>query len=795
MFINYFKSTWRNLIRNKAFSFINILGLALGMAGSILIFLWVNDERAVNAFHTKKADLYRVYERVFSEGKVEAGPATPGLLARELKRQLPEIKYATGYWEDENETLFSVGEKNFSRMGTYADSDFFKMFSYPLLEGTTTAALSEIDNIAISRSMAESIFGSTHAALGKALLFNNAVNFKVAAVFEDLPANTSQHFEFVLNWKYLVKVEDWFGNWINRAPSTYIELQPGTDPAKVEAQIKNFVIPYLNADRGGGFHPELGMQRFDEIYLNSVFKNGKPDGGRIEYVRLFSLVAVFILLIACINFMNLATARSAKRAKEVGVRKTVGALRIRLIIQFIGEAILLTFLAALIAFVLVILVLPYFNLLTGKQMALPLELRSFWFSIIGLLLITGFVAGSYPALFLSSLNPVSVLKGALKFSPKALLFRKSLVVFQFVLSILLIIGTIVISTQIKYLQTKNLGFDRENLIYIHFPYPEGLAGGYQVFKQELLIAPGIKSVDFSAQPPSHTVDMIYDLNWEGKNPNSKEVAISNWVGYDYFKLMNIQLSQGRVFSRDFPSDSSGIIINETALKMIGFKNPIGRQIILSGGQRKTIVGVVKDFHFKSLQEAIEPLLLFLAPKNPDWGYLFIKTEPGETQKALANIGKLYKQMEPKFPLDYFFASEEYQKLYNSELTIGKLSDCFSFLAIFISCLGLLGLTMFTAEQRRKEIGVRKVIGASKSDIVIMLSKDIIKLVVLSSVIATPIAWLAMNYWLQHYAYRISISWWVFFTATLSALLIALLTISYQAIKAAVANPVMSLRTE
>jgi len=441
------------------------------------------------------------------------------------------------------------------------------------------------------------------------------------------------------------------------------------------------------------------------------------------------------------------------------------------------------------------LTLPWFNSLIGKHVALPVESLSFWLSISTLLLITGFVAGSYPALFLSSLNPVKVLKGALKFSPNALLFRKGLVVFQFVLSIVLIIGTIIISRQVRYIQTKNLGFDRENLIYIHFPYPEGLAYGYKVFKQELLNAPGIKAVDFSGQAPLHTANMIYDLNWEGKNPNSKEIVIRNFIGYDYLKLMNIQISQGRGFSRDFPSDSSGVIMNESALKMTGFRNPIGRQITLSGGRKKTIVGVVKDFHFKSLHDPIEPLMLFLAPENPDGGYLFVKTNPGETEKAFASIEKLYRQMEPKFPLDSFFADEEYQKLYNSELTIGRLSDCFSFLAIFISCMGLLGLTMFTAEQRRKEIGVRKVIGASVSDIVGMLSKDIIKLVALSAIIATPIAWLAMNHWLQGYAYRINMSWWIFFAAGLIALFIALLTIGFQAIKAALANPVRSLRTE
>ena len=793
MFKNYLKIAWRNIVRNKAFSFINIFGLGLGMACSLLIFLWVQDERNVDAFHANRANIYSIYERVFSEGKVEAGRATPGLLATELKRAIPEIKYASGYWEDEIETLFSVGEKNFNRIGTYADTDFFKMFSYPLLQGTAANALAAPDDIAISRSMATNIFGSPQAAMGKAIQFNNAHFFTVNAVFEDLPVNTSQHFDFVINWQYLLKAVDWLSNWSDRAPQTFIQLQPGADAARVDAKIKNFVTAYLTASYRTGYRVELGLQPLNKVYLESVFKQGKPDGGRIEYVRLFTIVALFILIIACVNFMNLATARSAKRAKEVGIRKTIGAVRTRLIVQFIGEALLLTFLAFLIALIIVLSALPYFNQLTGKHIVLPVTVPGFWLDIAGLLLATGFIAGSYPAFFLSSLNPVKVLKGALKFSPNALLFRKGLVVFQFTLSIILITGTLVISKQLRYIQTKNLGFDRGNLVYMHFPYPEGLAKGFDVFKQELLTMPGIKAVDYSAQPPSHTTFYTYNLNWPSKNPNSKAFAIDNGVGYDYFKLMGIHFAEGRPFLKDFATDTSGLIINETALKMMGLKKPVGQQVTI-GNQRRTILGVVKDFHFKSLHEPIEPLILILNPK-PDFGYVLVKTEAGKTSQGVASMESVFTQMEKKFPFRCSFADEEYQKLYNDEMTVGKLSDSFSFLAIFISCLGLLGLTMFTAEQRRKEIGVRKIIGASEIDIVAMLSKDIVKLVILSALIATPVAWLAMNNWLQNFAYRISLSGWIFLVAGAIAILIALATVSYQAIKAALANPVKSLRTE
>jgi len=791
MFRNYFKTAVRNLLRNKSFSIINILGLSLGMACSLLIFLWVQDERNADKSNANK-DVYNVYERVFSEGQIDGGPWAPGLLASELKHNIPEIKYATGFMNSPDEQLFTVGDKHISLKGCHADSDFFKIFNYKILEGTKSAALTTPDDIAVSRKIAESFFGSATAAFGKTIRLNNAKVFRISIVFENVQANDSQKFDFVINYKDLLQSTTWLNSWIYRAPFTYIQLYPGADPAKVESKIKNFVTPYLNgADNGIGYRIELGLQRYDEMYLNSTFKNGVPDGGRIEYVRLFSLIAIFILLIACINFMNLATARSVKRAKEVGIRKTVGALRFRLIIQFIGEAVLLTFIAFAVTFLMVTAALPSFNLLTGKQIILPVSSPGFWFGIACLICATGFIAGSYPALFLSSLNPVKVLKGSLKFSPNALLFRKGLVIFQFVISIFMITGTIIISKQIHYVQTKNLGYDKENLIYI--PFQGDLINKYEVFKQQLLTQPGIQAVTRSTNPPSKINTYEYDLDWEGKDASKKVVAVHNGIGYDFLKIMNIPVLQGRDFSKSFPTDSNGFIINETALKIIGYKDPIGKPITFFQ-RRGRIIGVIKDFHLKSLRQPIEPLILFLGEKAT-WGYTLVKAQPGKTQQAIAGIEQVFKQLEPKFPVRYYFTDEEYQKSYSNELTVSKLSDSFSFLAIFISCLGLLGLTMFTVEQRRKEIGVRKVIGASVRDIVTMISKDIIKLVVLAAIIATPVSWLAMDNWLQNFAYRINISLWIFFFAGVVALLIAILTISYEAVKAALANPVKSLRTE
>ena len=464
----------------------------MGLSCSLLIFLWVQDERSVDTFNTNK-NIYGVYERVYSEGKIDAGPWTPGLLATELKRNIPEIKYASAFWNTDDENVFSVGDKNISVKGCHADSDFFKMFSYPLLEGTPESALSSPDAIAISKTMADNFFGSPAAAIGKTIRYNTwrTEDFKITAVF-DMPANASQKFDFVLNWDHQLRTIGWLRDWIYRSPHTFIQLLPNADPAKTEAKIKNFITPYLSAASGGGYHLELGLQPFDKMYLNSTFKNGVPDGGRIEYVRLFSIIAVFILLIACINFMNLATARSVKRAKEVGIRKTIGALRRKHVMQFIGEAILLAFFAIIIAMLLVSIALPYFNMLTNKQIIFPYLSPVFWLTILALMCITGFVAGSYPALFLSSLNPVKVLKGTIKFSPNALLFRKGLVVFQFVLSIVMIIGTIIISKQIHFVQTTNLGYDKENLVNI--PFQGNLGNKFNLFRRQLSGMPGIQGV-------------------------------------------------------------------------------------------------------------------------------------------------------------------------------------------------------------------------------------------------------------------------------------------------------------
>lgn len=791
MFQNLFKTAWRGLTRNAAFSLINTLGLALGLAFSLLIILWVRDERNMNAFHANKSYLYDVYERVFSENKATPGPWTPGPLAAELKRRLPEIRYASGFDPGESAT-FEVGNKIINMDGAAADSDFLKMFSYPLLEGTAASALDAPDKIAISRKMAVNFFGSPAGAINQNILFDNAKLFRIAAVFEDPGTNSSDRFDFLLNWTFHLDTVNWLKEWIYRHPRTYVQLQPGANPATVESKVLHFMDPYLaKSPEGAGFHIELGLQKFDEVYLYSSYRNGYPAGGRIEYVRLFTIVAVFILLIACINFMNLSTARSVKRAKEVGIRKTVGAARIALIGQFIGEALLMVLFAAVVALCLAACVLPMFNTITAKHIVLPLNHPEFWLLFAVLTLLTGITAGSYPALFLSRLKAVTVLKGTLKFTPASVWLRKGLVVFQFTLSVLLIIGMMVISRQVNFLQSVNLGFDRDNLIYT--PVQGDLWQKYQTFKSELSGMPGIQAVTRTDQPPQATSAHAYDMTWEGKDPAIRTIVIHTTVGYGWLKMMNLTLIKGRDFSPEFPTDTNAYIINETELKLIGYKNPIGRPLSIFG-QHYKIIGVVKDFHFRSLHDPIEPLLINLN-EHIDWGYIMVKARPGQTREAIASMEKVHRDIEPKFPFSYAFSDEEYRRLYNNEQMIGRLSDIFAVLAIFISCLGLLGLAIFTSEQRRKEIGIRKVLGASELSIFSLLSKDFLKLVGVALVIASPVAWLLMNNWLKEYAYRTKVAWWIFGVAGMAAMLITFLTISAQAIKAAFANPVDSLRPE
>ncbi|WAC14662.1 ABC transporter permease [Dyadobacter pollutisoli] len=790
MILNYFKIAWRNIAHNKSFSSINILGLALGMACSLLIMLWIQDEFSMDSYHANGPQLYHVMERQFFDGKVEATPGTPGLLADELKKEFPEIAYSAGLsWQEER--TFSVGEKVNKEKGRWAGEDWFKMYSIPLLTGTAEDVLSSPTNIAISRKLAENYFGNAQAAMGKSIRMSNQEDYQVSAVFE-MPENSSVKYDYLLSWKDLLAHNEWLKDWGNSVTETHIQLHTdgkglSADPGKLEAKIKSF-LKTRNPNMGSkGFDIQLFLQPSSEAYLYSNFKNGYLDGGRIEYVRLFGIVAIFILLIACINFMNLATARSVKRAREVGVRKVVGAGRGWLIGQFVGEALVLTFIALLVAVVFVWGLLPTFNTLTEKHITFQFADASFWLTLLAMTLLTGLIAGSYPALFLSSLNPIRVLKGSIRFGSGARFFRQGLVVFQFALSMLLIIGTVVVYRQMDFIQTKNLGFDRQGMVYI--PSEGELLNKYDLFKEELLQMPGIEAVTKMEGTPTNGFGTTGNVQWPGKDPSTNIQFQFSQIDYDFTKTLKVKV-KGRDFSRAFGADSMNYIINETAAKRIGYQDPVGKPLTM-WGKTGTIVGVVDDYHQSSMHTAIEPFIARLGQGK----MIIVRIRPGQTKQAMASLESLCREINPKFPFAYMFADEAFQSLYRSETVVGTLANYFAFLAIFICCLGLFGLAAFTAEQRTKEIGVRKVLGASVTGIVALLSKDFLKLVLIAIVIASPIAWYAMNQWLRDFVYRIDMEWWVFVLAGLLAVTIALLTVSFQSVKAALMNPVKTLRSE
>ncbi|UTA67344.1 ABC transporter permease [Emticicia sp. 21SJ11W-3] len=785
MIRNYLKVAWRNLWKNKTFSLLNIMGLALGMTCSLLIMLWLQDELQKDKFHKNGSRLYRVMENQFYAGEVVTYPSTPGILSQHITKDIPEIEMASQIlWEES--PLFTVGDIFEKEKGRYVNGDFLNMFSFELATGDARTALKRPDGVVISKRIADKYFPNQDP-MGKIIRVDNRDDVMVTGVLKQITEQSSLKFDFLMSYDRWLKTNEWAKEWSNNGPRCYVMLNKNADIKKVQAKIKGY-IKTKNKDS----NVELFLQPYEDVYLYSNYKAGVQDGGRIDYVKMFSIIAVFILVIACINFMNLATARSVKRAKEVGVRKVVGALRYSLIGQFLGESLIIAFLSLIFAILLVFLILPAFNTLTDKHLSLNFTDPLFLLILLGLTIITGLVAGSYPALFMSSLKPVVVLKGSLKFKPSATFFRKGLVVFQFSLSIMLIVGMMVVYRQIQFIQTKNLGFDKENLIFS--PIEGDLRANFTAFKQELLNMQGIKSVTSSQADPLQVGSSTQGVTWPGKDTTKTILFSQNPVSFDYLATMGIKLKDGRDFSPSFSTDTSNYIINEEAAKKMDMKDPVGKEMTM-WGKKGTIIGLVKSFHINSLHESIPPLILNFQRGKENWGQIIVRAEAGKTREALASMEKAYKKFNPRFPFQYYFTDQEFADQYKGENVVSKLANYFAFLAIFISCLGLFGLAMFTAEQRTKEIGVRKVLGASVFSITAMLSKDFLKLVFIAALIAFPLAWYLMKNWLQKYAYRIEIQWWFFLVAGLVAVAIALLTVSYQSIKAALMNPMKSLKSE
>jgi ABC-type antimicrobial peptide transport system permease subunit len=757
------------------------------MTCSLLIMLWVKDELHMDKFHQNDKRLYRVMENQFYSGDISTFPSTPGILAENIVKDIPDIQLASQMlWEEE--PLFTVGNTFDKEKGRYVQKDFLRMFSFKLAKGDAATALARPDAVVISKKLADKYFIGENP-VGKLIKIDNKENVIVTGVLEEIPKSSSLKFDFLLNYGLWFKRNDWAKEWGNNGPRCYVLLAANTSVDKVNAKIKNYI---KSKDKKSNV--ELFLQNYGESYLYSNWDNGKQNGGRIEYVRIFSVVAIIILLIACINFMNLATARSLRRAREIGVRKVVGAGKPQLIGQFIGESLFVSFLAMCLSLLIVALLLPTFNSLTDKHLSLNLSDTSFLLMVVILIVVTGVTSGFYPALFMSSLRPIVVLKGMLKFKSGATYFRKALVVFQFALSIILILGMIIIYRQIDYIHNKNLGFAKEGLLYM--PLEGELQKNFMTFKQELLKQPGIKNVSSAQSSPLETGSSTSGVKWPGKDTTKLILFSTNPITYDYIKTMGIQLVNGRDFSSDYSLDTMNYLINEAAARKIGYKDPVGKELTM-WDDKGVIIGVMKDYHHNSLHVPIEPLILRLFKQswNSYWGNVIIRTEKGKTKQAISSMEKVFKQFNPGFPFKYYFTDDEISKNYKAEHTVSKLSRYFAFLAIFISCMGLFGLVMFTTEQRTKEIGIRKVLGASVPGIVQMLSKDFLKLVFIAAVIAFPVAWWAMHKWLADFAYRIDIGWWVFVVAGIAAALIALVTISFQAIKAAITNPVKSLRTE
>ena len=785
MIRNYLKMAFRNLWKNKTYSFLNIFGLAVGIACAGLIFLWVEDELSFDHHNEKKDQLYQVFENQAYEGKTYTFSATPGVMAPAMVQELPGVKNACRLtWQQY--TLFNLGEKAIYERGFYADSSIFSMFTVPFVKGTKQNAFQQLHSLVISEKMAAKFFGHQKDIIGKTLRVDNKEEHVITGVFTDLPANSTIRFDWLAPFKIYHDKNEWLNQWDNNGIQTFVELEKNADVAALNQKLYGYIE---SKDSSANAQPFLFSMNDWRLY--NKFEEGKQAGGRIQYVRMFTGIAWIILLIACINFMNLATARSEKRAREVGVRKVLGAGKKILVAQFIGEAMVMAFLSLIVAVIIISIALPAFNNLVEKKLVLGLDDPFHIFSLLLIGLVCGLVAGSYPSLYLSSFNPIGVFKGLNLKGSGAAYIRKGLVVVQFTISIILIISTIIVYNQIQHIKGRDLGYNKENVIQT------GLRGqmekNFAVIKNQLLTSGYVENVAMSNLNQLYMGSSTGDFTWDGKDPSKQVLVTQDIITPEYINTMGINIIKGRDFYPDAKQDSSSVIINETFAKIIGKQQIIGT-VLRRDTTSFTIVGVVKDFVFGDMYAKSDPLLFQCYPDY--FGYMYIKLkQQANVENAVARIESVIKSNNPGYPFNYIFMDDEFDRQFRSEALIGKLSRIFALLAIVITCLGLFGLAAYTAERRTKEIGIRKVLGASIPGITGLIAKEFVKLVIISSLISFPFAWWFMHNWLQDYAYRTQISWWVFAIAAALALLIAVFTISFQAIKAALANPVKSLRTE
>jgi len=789
MIKNYFKIAFRNLVRHKAYSTINIAGLAIGMTCSIFILLWVRDELSYDRFHP---DADRIY-RITCDASGFKAAVNPYGMPEGLKGQLPQVSDFVRISHLSSE-LFSVGEKKFMEKDRvfYVDSNFLQFFYFPLIKGDGRTALASSENLLISETIAIKYFGTTDV-IGKTLVTGNTHNHTITGVLKNIPGNSHLQFDFLMPLSFIGN--NWddikYKTWGSFNFYSYLKMKRSFDPstsslAKFAREMDAIYITHIKELKVNFF-----LQPLAEIHLHPVAQVELPGGGNVQYVNIFFIVAIFILVVACINFMNLATARSARRAKEVGLRKVVGAGRFQLIGQFLGESMIIALLAFCLAFITVILLIPSFNQLSGKSLSFHLFDPGLLILLLGIAVGTGLLAGIYPALFLSGFKPVMVLKGKLKSVGGNLAFRNILVITQFVVSIVLLVGTVVVYKQLKYIRDRNLGFDKENLLYIETSGE--LWDKKDALKAALAGNPNTSQFTLIDHIPTNLISGSPNVVWEGKDPKTQIIFPSMDVDENFVDVFKMKILSGRSFSKEFKADSNNYLINETMAKVMGIKpeNAVGKALSF-GDQKGSIIGVVKDFNYKPIQNPIEPMVIRL---NREAGYAIIRTKPGATEAAINSLAKIAKTINPGYPFEYGFLDHDLSNQYQAEQKMGTLFNIFGALAIFISCLGLYGLSAFMAEQRTKEIGVRKVLGASTFSILYLLSTNFTRLILIAVIIAVPISWYVTKTWLDGFAYRIELNWIVFVVASLSALMIAWATVSYESMKAAVANPAKSLRSE
>ncbi len=794
MFKNYFKTAWRNLLKNKISSIINIGGLAVGMAVAMLIAFWLWNELSFNKNFSNYNRIAQVMQNQTFGGDVQTWGNTPLPLATVLRNNYGDNFKHVVLADWTVERMLAVGEKRIKTSGNNMEPGVVDMLSLRMLKGTKDG-LQDLHSILLSESVAKTYFGDTDP-INKLMRLDDKLDVRVIGVYEDLPVNSSfGDLGFIASWEWEVKLLEldkvqnpWSGSWFQ----IFVQIADNADMNEVSKKIKEAkAINATGEDEGGKNKPEIFLHPMSKWHLYADFKNGINVGGRITYVWLFGTVGAFVLLLACINFMNLSTARSEKRAREVGIRKAIGSLRSKLIFQFFTESILVAVFSFVLSIVLLVLVIPFFNNIADKKLTVPFNNAIFWLAGILFTVITGLIAGTYPALYLSSFQPVKVLKGTFKAGRFAAMPRKVLLVLQFTVSIVLIVGTLVVFKQIEFVKDRPIGYDRNNVITLA---AEGLGDHFEAFRNELIQTGKITEVAQSETNLTNTFITTSGISWRGKDPGMQEEFVTLAVSPDFGKTIDWQIKEGRDFSRNFATDSSGIIINETAVKYLGFQHSIGEVLQWGKDKQVHIIGVVKDLVTQNPYDPVKQSFYYLR-KGP-LGSAIIKVAPTAFLSAsVSTIETIFKKYSPTLPSEYRFVDELYARNFDTEVRVGKLATFFAALAIFISCLGVFGMASFAAEQRTKEIGLRKVLGASVFNVWKLLSKDFVVLVIISLLIAAPTGYYFMHSWLQNYQYRTGLSWWIFAAAGISALMITLLTVSFQAIKAALAKPLKSLRTE